>query len=1087
MLRVVTGPFHPDLESALVQELTRFKADDSLAPLAVVVPSSSLRDRTLELLTLDRRLCLLNVHVLTFHQLALHLYEEAIGREDRGGGSEAAAPCLRMELVGDLFFTHLLRLIGTRDLPDLAPLRLGFLPPGGWASLWATIRDLKDAGVDPSAALRAVFEGQFEADEQVKLRGLFTLYAAAVEAGRALAVASPDDLASVVTQVAPRSRFLAGLKRLCYYGFYDLTQVQLSLFETIANLAPATLFFPLGSGAAYSFARRFFERHILPLASSVDMGSDGPGRPAQESVGAAPVRLVMNAVGADDEVTVVCKEIMTLVETHDYCWTDIGVVARTLDPYQAAVRRLFDLHRIPFTTTAGVPLLQAPAAKTILQLASLSLNGFYRAAVLDVLASPFYRLPAEPAKGREPRPDLWRMAVRALGITRGEDEWRRLSAAGAVEAGAECDEVHERGAACARVDVEQLRLLDALVFRLIRDCKALPSEGEFGALSDAFETLLESHVLIAGTAGVAGPSDPSDPGAEPVGATIRRVLDELRQLDHLGSVVTWEDWVVALAAAMERATVPLTPTDHVGVRVLDAMSARGLPFRAVFVLGLNEKVFPRFIHEDAFLRDRDRLVLEKTLGYKMDEKLAGYDEESLLFALLRGAARDRLYVSYQRADAEGRPLAASPFLTGLEPAGGDAEAAAVLCLPRRSSDRWPLPQFVPSLLTREELSLWLIATDRDPTPVLAANDREPALFQNGWQMLRELEGDRHSLGPFDGDTGPLGEFWSRLAARGLAPTPLEQYARCPFQYFGAQVLALESIRDPVGDELPPAEIGRLCHDLLRVASERLIETGWPARELGLQSLRREVEAAAEGVFVQYGAVHGTGHDLLWDLMQETVIGLVIEALAQDQRDYRECGFAPVGFEVEAEGSLEGVIPQELGAIKVKGRLDRVDRRMSPPAVRVVDYKYRVGGKMEDKDRDLVTAAVRGFRLQPPFYALMREGAGGELSRPPERVEFHFLAPNWDPVVQRSGFETTEWKGRAADELRSTVTRLLLGVKAGKFPIVPDRYCDQCAFRTACRRYHGPSWWRAHRAEPARELRFMRKLKVTRNGAASAGE
>ena len=29
-----------------------------------------------------------------------------------------------------------------------------------------------------------------------------------------------------------------------------------------------------------------------------------------------------------------------------------------------------------------------------------------------------------------------------------------------------------------------------------------------------------------------------------------------------------------------------------GVKVLDAMSARGIPFRALFILGLNEKVFP---------------------------------------------------------------------------------------------------------------------------------------------------------------------------------------------------------------------------------------------------------------------------------------------------------------------------------------------------------------------------------------------------------------------------------------------------------------------------------------------------------------
>ena len=64
------------------------------------------------------------------------------------------------------------------------------------------------------------------------------------------------------------------------------------------------------------------------------------------------------------------------------------------------------------------------------------------------------------------------------------------------------------------------------------------------------------------------------------------------------------------------------------------MAARGVAFRALYVLNLNEKVFPRHIREDAFLRDRTRRFFEVDLGFKIQEKLAGYDEEKLLFTLL---------------------------------------------------------------------------------------------------------------------------------------------------------------------------------------------------------------------------------------------------------------------------------------------------------------------------------------------------------------------------------------------------------------------------------------------------------------------
>lgn len=1084
MLRIVTGPFHPVLEQTLADELSQIKHADPLAPLAIVVPSAVLRRRVQELLVVGSHSCVLNVHVLTFHQLALRLYDESVGAMARNARGEAEPLVPRMELVGDLFFEHLLRHIAARPQTGFAGCRLDRFPSGGWAALWATIRDLKDAEVEPEALLRAIADQEFHADDQQKLRDLCAWYAATTEAARVLGVGSADDLAGLVTGVVSRSKFLKSLKGIVYYGVYDLTQRQLSLFEAVVKVSPVTLYFPLTAAPSYCVPRRFLERHMLSLAESVTNLS-APSAPAGLADGipkaGRPDPIIMNAVGPDDEVTLVCKEILMLRETHGSQWSDIGVVARTLTPYQSALSRLFDQHRIPFTCSGGMPLLQFPATKLLLHLAALPANGFFWASVLDVLASPFYRLPEELLNGLDARPDLWRLAVQLMGITRGVEEWDRLTKAGAVQAHGVGD-ADEMSSSPVHIHAEQVRLLGNLVSRLIRDCGALPSQGGFRDLSDAFAKLLDRHVNIAGLAGEARPNEETPRHADAVGEVVQGVLDELRQLETIGASVTWAEWAEAFGAALERATIPFTPTDHVGIQVLDAMSARGIPFRTLFVLGLNEKVFPRFIHEDAFLRDQDRRIVEETLGNKIDEKLGGYEEESLLFGLLRDAARDRLYLLYQRADHEGRPLVMSPLLMEYGAGCRDAGSPPDVRLPRRAADRYHMPQFSPDLLTGEELAQWLILQDWDPGPVLAACGREPALFEQGFTALRELEGAWDRPGPYDGDTGFLSEVWTGLAGRGLAPTPLQQYACCPFQYFSAQALGLESVREPVRGELQPVEIGRLCHDLLRTASERLIKTGWPKNPLDDATLRTEVQSTARRLFQRYAQEHGTGYGLLWEMAQETVVELVVESLALDQQDYRSSGFAPVGFEVEAEGSLEGVVSPDLEVRTVKGRIDRIDRRDAPPGVRVIDYKYKIHGEMESKDRDLLTAAVRGFRLQPPFYVLMQASQDGLITSPPDRVEFRFLAPKWEPRVQSSSFDAVEWKGESADLLRNTVGLLLNGVKAGRFPILPDRYCDTCAFRTACRRNHGPSWWRAYQAESAQDLRGMRKQKVRRSAA-----
>ena len=160
MVQVITGRFHPALESALVDGIKSAKSFDPFAPLAVLVPSAPLRERIARLLAVEAGLSLLNVHLLTFHQLALRLADER-------RALTPAASVLR--LVDDLFFEQLIHGIVQRDIPSLAPLRQMGHASGAWGALWSTIRDLKDAGVAPDKALQGVREGFFGQDDAVWL------------------------------------------------------------------------------------------------------------------------------------------------------------------------------------------------------------------------------------------------------------------------------------------------------------------------------------------------------------------------------------------------------------------------------------------------------------------------------------------------------------------------------------------------------------------------------------------------------------------------------------------------------------------------------------------------------------------------------------------------------------------------------------------------------------------------------------------------------------------------------------------------------------------------------------------------------
>jgi ATP-dependent helicase/nuclease subunit B len=1056
MLKVVTGRFHPSLESAFVQQIQRIKSTDPWAKLAVIVPSKPVLDRIRRLLAIERRLSLLNVHLLTFHQFALRLNEERRGHED---------PPLR--IVDDLFFESLLRHL-VQQRVDLSPaLRSLGHSFGTWSALWSTIRDLKDGGVDPATALQALGEGCFSGEDEARLQALFAVQAAVQQAGATLNVGTADDLADAVVSLVPGSPFLASLSHVCYYGFYDLTQVQLNLFHAVSTAAPTTLFFPLGNDPSFAFARRFFDRHIQPL-----LGSDPAIDLSASEMDVQPAELlVQSVIGAEEELSVACRTILDLVETSGFRFDEIGVVARTVEAYRSSVQAIFDRHCIPLTTTARRPLIHQPLCKTLLLLATLPLNDFYGAGVLDVVTSPFYTGALRPDGGRSPayRPEQWKAVVDALNIRHGIAEWKRLERC--CKSALELNGGDEAGAlGPLKIAPEVIELLWTTVSQLLTSCAALPAQGAYKTLLDALRRLIEQHLRRPDGNREEAYADQSALAAQWV--VIDQTLASLSDLDLLGPELTWAEFVELLTHAFERTGVPLQPVSEQGVMFTDTMAARGLPFKALFVLGLNEKIFPRYIREDAFLRDRHRRVLEATLGYKIDEKLTGYDEEALLFMLLSQSATRRLYLSFQRADDAGRLLAPSPYLT-------EAGERALMALqpidvvPRRLTERVVQRPSMCRFLPPADLAQWLAFKGQDPADLLQATGREAAIFREGMQALARTEAEHLTLTAFDGVTGPLESHWTRVLERGIAPTPLERYARCPFRYFSADVLRLDPIRTPASNELDPRVLGMFCHGALRRCYELLLPTGWPEKPVTDDTVDWCVETAVEEAAECVERQHQTGHYLLWELAKSSIADVMTAAVDEDARAYHSAPFIPVAFEVMAEGAIAGVTDNGQTPLKIRGRVDRVDRHRVSGVLRIIDYKLKVGKSISSEDRHLVQSAVRGYRLQPPLYALLQIQNHGT----PRQVELFFLAPHRTNPIARSTFDADVWSADAGVKLRTTFRRLISGIRNGRFFIMPDTYCEACEFRVACRKEHQPTRWRASRAVESKELAALRIIQV----------
>ncbi|HAH08228.1 MAG TPA: hypothetical protein DCM05_17170 [Elusimicrobia bacterium] len=864
MLKVRCGPYAA-LEQAFLRQLDSLQKDDPFTPIAVVAPSRRMAER-LERLAAGRPRLAVRFH--TFHSLALQLVRED-GQESR-------------KLVGDpLLFDRLVdSLLGS-----------GPRPKGLASSYRSTLKDLIDAGVEPRAG-ELVDEGLLSGKEEAeRLRGLLDLLARYEKSLEQLGVLTPAGLVRRAAELAPKSAALGRFKALLYYGFYDLVGLQAEFFEAVAGEFPVTLYFPYRKGhPAYAFADRFFETKLHqggtvpePVEAPAEPLGDAlfvPGRSAKAPEG---FLRFLTASGASDEAWRVAKEILRLVEEEGVLPSEIGVVARALDPYRSALADAFRASAVPFHMSAEEPLLKRPAARACWTLLALARREFPALSVLDLTASPFFKLPPGASAGR------WSALVRRLRIHRGWLQWE------------------------GRLPGE-----DAALWTLLKELKAeLEPKGRrsWGEWAEYAAALLDRRF---------------DAGGD---EAFKAVLDELcslEVLDLLGGKPEFPEFLEALDDRLHSAGLPVTDEPNQGVSVLDAMEARGSSFRVLFLVGLKQGLFPRVIREDPLLRDRARKALRDAGGYWIGQKKDGYDEEKLLFHLLVSSARERLYCCWPRSDEEGRSQVPSIYLFDLFRAAG--------LDPKRLALREDVPRQPERRLCSNALAPYLTPREASLAAALAGADPWSLHKALGWEAgalkaLREgaLELDRYGApGPKDGVVGPLAEHLAWLKGHGLSPSTLENLAACPFRYLASKVLKLAEPEEPCeASKVDPARAGTLYHEALEAFYRHPKAKG-------------DVRAAVDASFGKLDWRAMGLYPLLWEFEKERMARALEAFLRWDLAEQAQSGFVPELFEQGLDGKLEVALPKALEGMRFHGRADRLDS--DGKSFRVVDYKRTAKSK-----------------------------------------------------------------------------------------------------------------------------------------------
>ena len=455
------------------------------------------------------------------------------------------------------------------------------------------------------------------------------------------------------------------------------------------------------------------------------------------------------------------------------------------------------------------------------------------------------------------------------------------------------------------------------------------------------------------------------PATEPARLDLRAyqavltLLDELAAWVELGPELSIEE----LVASLDRAQVRPGTVQPGRVSIVDLLRARTRRAEVVFVLGLEEGVFPQRSQSSPFIDDDRRRELDDAARLAKPDPVS---RARYLFYTACTRPSRRLYLVREAATDDGAPRQPSPFWEDIRALLREEDLVRVTRRRALSELVWPL-EAAPSERERLRAVSRLSAADRSAA--------EGVALANGWdrRLLRALDAFRRPTALTD--PAALETLRSRAV---FGVTELEAFAGCSSIWFVERMLDPKSMDVEVDARMR----GSIAHQALfkffsglpkRLGAERVAPDQLDDALVFLDECLSE--AIAGGAENRLELTDLQRSELRQTLRRD------LEALVRAEAE-SELPLVPRRFEVSFGSERSAPELQrglDLGTFQLSGKIDRVD--LDPFAARGIVWDYKSGKKAHS-----AAEIERELRLQIPLYMLvLRDLVGveplGGLYRP----------------------------------------------------------------------------------------------------------
>lgn len=635
------------------------------------------------------------------------------------------------------------------------------------------------------------------------------------------------------------------------------------------------------------------------------------------------------------EVENIARTIVKLVRDEGYRYRDIAIITKNIDTYSNLCKAIFNEYNIPVYIDEKRDLSQNILVKYLISILDVFSKNWTYDSVINYIKSGFTNISQEDIYLLENYALEWNVR----GSLWYKQDWNFRDA----------DEKGEEQ--IAHLNELRRNIVNPLV-KLKNNLSGKKSAKQIS--ENLYKFFIENKIdeILAEKINKLNEAQEVSISAEYETSwkIIMQVLDEI-VLVFGDENITFETYMQILKTGLGESKLGTIPMAQDEVTVGDVDRSRSHKIKIVFIIGLNDGMFPGTTKAEGFLNDADRQkIQEKGIELAKGTVDRIYEDNFNIYKAFT-TAEERMYLSYSSSDMEGKSLRQSILVSRIKKIFAKLQEESDI-IQRKS-------EICTKQNTFEELLINL-RDFRDGKEINPIWFKIYNIFDNDTEWKPKLESAIKALSYTNVPEKITKENVEKMYGDVLktSVSRLEQYSSCPFSYYLKYGLKLN---EKETFNLEAVDTGTFMHDVIDSFFARLDEQEINIKQITdeeIEEIVTEIIQDKLNLNKNYIYTVSAKYKILAGRLKKVVttsMKYIVQSIKQSE-------FEVFGHEIEFGGKGQykpiTVKTDDGKRVEIIGKIDRVDILKNPDGtyVRIIDYKSSI------KNIDL-NQVVSGLQLQ----------------------------------------------------------------------------------------------------------------------------